>query len=116
MTADIVELDSVLVEVVEDGQTELISFTVVGLGNSATSGVREQVPKLVGVLANTVGPADGLSTDTAAGPEPFLSFAGTEVHELLSKSGVVEGDGSHAAGGANAGNLITTVLGSASSP
>ena len=36
VTADIVELDSVIVEVVEDGQAELISLTVVGLGNTTT--------------------------------------------------------------------------------
>ena len=37
VTADIVELDSVLVEVVEDGQTELISLTVVRLWTAKTT-------------------------------------------------------------------------------
>ena len=37
VATDIVELDSIIVEVVEDGQTELISLTVVGLGNTTTT-------------------------------------------------------------------------------
>jgi hypothetical protein len=37
VATDIVELDSILVEVVEDGQTELISFTVVRLGTAKTT-------------------------------------------------------------------------------
>ena len=36
VAADVVELDAVVVEVVEDGQAELVAFTVVRLGNSAT--------------------------------------------------------------------------------
>jgi hypothetical protein len=36
VTADIVELDSVVVEVVEDGQAELVALTIVGLWNSTT--------------------------------------------------------------------------------
>jgi hypothetical protein len=35
VAADVVELDSVVVEVVEDGQAELIALAVVGLGNTA---------------------------------------------------------------------------------
>ena len=36
MTADIMELDSVIVEVVQDSQTEFIALTVVRLGNTTT--------------------------------------------------------------------------------
>jgi hypothetical protein len=34
VAADVVELDSVVVEVVEDGKAELIALAVVGLGNA----------------------------------------------------------------------------------
>ena len=36
VTADIVEFDSVIVDIVEDGKTEFISLTIVRLGNSTT--------------------------------------------------------------------------------
>ncbi len=36
VAADVVELDAVVVEVVEDGQAELIALTVVRLWNSTT--------------------------------------------------------------------------------
>ncbi len=35
VAADVVELDSVVVEVVEDGQAELVALAVVGLRNAA---------------------------------------------------------------------------------
>ena len=35
VAADVVELDSVVVEVVQHGQAELVTLAVVGLGNSA---------------------------------------------------------------------------------
>ena len=40
VAADVVELDAVVVEVVEDGQAELVALTVVGLGNSTTERIR----------------------------------------------------------------------------
>jgi hypothetical protein len=35
VAADVVELDSIVVEVVEDGKAELVALAVVGLGNAA---------------------------------------------------------------------------------
>ena len=78
--------------------------------------MREQASEFSGVLAHAVGPGHGLSADATAGPEPPLSFAGNKAHELLGKSDVVEGHGSHAAAGADSGNLVTAELGWASPP
>ena len=56
VAADVVELDSVVVEVVEDGQAELIALAVVGLGNAATE---KEVSKFI--------------TDVRKLVEPFLA-------------------------------------------
>jgi len=37
MTADIMEPDTIIIEVVEDSHAELVTLTVVGLGNSTAA-------------------------------------------------------------------------------
>ena len=142
VTTDIVEPDSVIVKVVQNCKTELIALTVIWLRNSKTekkfgllyfntinylklqnlnlkyspSSVGEQTSELVHILADAVRPGDGLSANPTSGPKPFLTFSGTQVHELLGKGGIVERDGSHSAAGTGSLNLGCFILSSASSP
>ena len=66
VTADVVEPDPVVVEVVEDSNTELVSFSVVRLSPSSARektlmreerGRREILPASVGPVDVVVGPA-----------------------------------------------------------
>ena len=59
-TADIVELDSVVVDVVEDGQTGFLTSTI-GLGLTLDSGVGPGELSGTDGLRTTVGPLKGIS-------------------------------------------------------
>lgn len=68
-------LDTIVVEIVEDGQTELVAFSVVGLGSVGSTGVGPGV----GGGGSAGGPSDGGVTavvDVSTGPEVLLSLPG----------------------------------------
>jgi len=74
----IVEPDSVIVEVVQDGQTVLIPLSVVRLGSVGATGVGP----LVGGGSSARRPSDCRVTavvDITTSPEIFLSFSGNKV-------------------------------------
>ena len=97
VAGDVVELDAVVVEVVEDGQAELVSLAVVGLAAAGTeyrfytviivhiiggygrdpspSSVRPG-SNLSDALPAARGPGHGAAGDAAAGPEVLLTSAG----------------------------------------
>jgi len=80
------------------------------------SSVGPEAPEITSVLGDTIGPRDSLSIHASTSPEPPLSFTSNKSHELLGKGDVVEGDGPHAAAGANPGNLVTTELSTTGPP
>ena len=76
----------------------------------------EKVSELADVLGDSIRPWDGLATNATTSPEPFLTFLSSKVHELLSQGGVIERDWPHATTGTSTGDLVSWVLGTASSP
>jgi len=75
VAGDIVVLDTIVVEIVEDGQTELVAFSVVGLGSVGSTGVGPSV----GGGGSSGSPSDGGVTavvDVSTGPEVLLSLPG----------------------------------------
>ena len=85
------ELDAVVVEVVEDGQTGLVPLPVVGLGPAG--------PARVGPLHVVVGPAGGPgdvpSSHPASSPVEPLAFTSHQRLELSLLAGAVNTEGSH---------------------
>merc|ERR1719222_1033906 len=78
VAGNIVEPDSVIVEVVQDSQTVLIPLSVVRLGSVGTTGVGP----LVGGGSSARRPSDCRVTavvDITTSPEIFLSFSGNKV-------------------------------------
>jgi len=75
VAGDIVVLDSVVVEIVEDGKTKLVALPVVRLGSVGTTGVGP----LVGGGGSSGGPSDGgvaAVVNVSTGPEVLLSLPG----------------------------------------
>jgi len=78
VAGNIVEPDSVIVEVVQDSQTVLIPLSVVRLGSVGATGVGP----LVGGGSSARRPSDCRVTavvDITTSPEIFLSFSGNKV-------------------------------------
>jgi len=77
----VVELDTIVVEVVEDGEAVLVALSVVGLGPVGTSGVGPQS----GGGGSARGPSDGGVTsmvNITSSPEVFLSLLGNQSCEM----------------------------------
>lgn len=75
VAGDIVELDSVVVEIVEDGKTRLVALPVIRLGSVGTTGVGP----LVGGGGSSGGPSDGgvaAVVNVSTRPEVLLSLPG----------------------------------------
>lgn len=86
---NIVVPHTVVVEVVQHGQTILIALSVVGLGPVGTTGVGP----LVGGGSSARGPPDGrLSAvvDETTSPEVFLALSGNQTCEMILLVGVVQ--------------------------
>merc|ERR1719444_485207 len=75
VAGDIVVLDSVVVEIVEDGKAKLVALPVVRLRPVGTTGVGP----LVGGCGSSGGPSDGgvaAVVNVSTGPEVLLSLPG----------------------------------------
>merc|ERR1712168_1418146 len=96
---------AITVNSLQDTQTELITFTVIGLWSAQTSGlgpIVSQVGVVLVVLDSAV-PPDGLSpvVDPTAGPEVGLAIGPSQkVDKVAGLAFVVQGNGLHAHSGA----------------
>merc|ERR550519_1780085 len=107
VAGDVVEPHPVVVEVVENSNTELVTLPVVWLTSPSASGVG---PVDV-VIRSARRPGDAASIDLPAGPEIFLTLPGHQAAELALLRGVVDADWSHPIGPAEA---LPLALGEAS--
>jgi len=98
VAGDVVEPDSIIVEVVEDSQATLIPLPVVRLGSVVSSSVR---PVNI-VVALSTRPPDVAPSDIAASPEILLSLPSHQSQELSLLGVAVNGDCPHAIGSAEA--------------
>ena len=85
------ELDAVIVEVVEDGQTGLVPLPVVRLGATSSASVG---PLHVAVRSPR-GPGDVAAADPAASPVEPLTLPSHQRLELSLLAGAVNTEGSH---------------------
>jgi len=112
VTADVMEPDPVIVEVVQDSNTKLITFPVVWLTSSSTAGVGP-----VDAVVRSAGrPGDAPTSHFPASPEVFLPLPGHQPSELPLLAGVVNTDGSHPVGPAEGLSLALGEAGAAKSP
>jgi len=86
-----VECYSILVEVVQDSNTELVTLTVVRLRASGTSSAG---PANI-LIAAARGPGDASVSYITTSPEIFLSFLSNKTLELILFSFAVNTDGLH---------------------
>jgi len=94
VTGNIVEPDSIVIEVVEDSHTELIALSVVRLRSVSASSIW---PVDITVLASW-GPGDSSSSNFSSSPEISLSILSDQSQELPFFSLAVDGYRSHPIG------------------
>jgi len=102
MTGDVMEPNSIVIEVVEDGQTEFIPLPVVRLGPVRSSSVR---PVQI-IVSESRGPSDVATTYFAPSPEKSLSLAPRQIEKLPLLVTVVDGYRFHPIGLAKELSLI----------
>ena len=112
VAGNVVEDDPIIVEVVEDGQTELVSLPVVGLGAAGAPGAG---PGHVVVLP-AAGPADAAAPHVPPGPEVALVLPRYQVAEVRLLGGAVQADRPHPVLAAEAGALPVGEAGAAEPP
>ena len=109
VAGNVVESDSVVVEIVEDAHTELIALSVVRLSPASSKIFRlKKFPKslLLSSLPSSMRPVDTLvrsargpghaaSVHAASSPEIFLALSSHEAGELGLFAAVVDTDGPH---------------------
>jgi len=81
VAGDVVELDTIVVEVVEDGKAVLVTLSVVGLRSVGASGVGPES----GGCGSARGPSDGGVTSMVhitSSPEIFLSLLSNQTCEM----------------------------------
>jgi len=112
VAGDIVELDSVIVEVVEDSQARLITFSVVRLSSASSS----SVGPLNIVVGSAGGPADPATSHIASCPEESLTLPHHQPLELSLLGSRVQTDCSHTIGSAEGQSLTLGEVSAAQSP
>lgn len=106
------EPDSIVVEVVQDSKTELVSFSIVWLWSSCSSGVG---PVDI-VISPSRRPTNASPTNVASSPEVSLTLPADQTKELPLLGTAVNTDGSHTTGPAEGSTLTLGKLFTAKSP
>jgi len=112
VAGNVVEPDSVSVEVVEDSNTELIPLSVVWLRSTSSSSVRP----VDLVIESSTGPAQSPPTHPSSSPEILLTLPGHQAGELSLLGAVVDADWSHSIGSAEPLALALGEAGAAQPP